>query len=103
MINEQNTNEQHSKLLIITLKLIAKEKGLTYQDIADKTGLKQSNVARIFSLKYNASLPNFIAIARAVGVNFFFEDKENKISDLSVIFNKAMDELGRNPDNISKN
>ena len=101
MTNEQ-ANEQHWKLLVLMLKKIAEEKKITHQEIADKTGLHKSNVTRTFSLKYCPELKTFIAIARAIDVNFFIEDKEGK-TDLTELFEAAMTELGRRPDNLPKN
>jgi transcriptional regulator with XRE-family HTH domain len=102
MTPAQQANYQHCKVLVLLLKQVAEEKGITQQQIAERTGLLQSNVARIFSLRYLPSLLNFIAIARAVGVNFFFEDKESQ-TDLSLMMELAMEELGRRPDKIPKN
>ncbi|PXX96918.1 hypothetical protein DF185_19960 [Marinifilum breve] len=101
-MNKQQANEQHWRLLVLMLKLIAEEKGITQQQIADETGLQRSNVSRMFSLKYCPSMSNFLAIAKAIKVNFFFEDKESK-TELNEIFEKAMTELGRRPDDLSQN
>lgn len=96
----QNQENQHWKVLVLMLKNIARAKSLSVEDIALKSGLKTSNVKRIFSLYYTPTLSNFISIARAVEVNFFFEDKEDK-TDLSLIFEQAMTELGRRPDKLN--
>lgn len=101
-MNEPQSNEQHWKLLVLILRKIAEKKGISQQEIADKTGLIRSNVNRIFSLQYCPNLRTFILVAQAVGVNFFFEDKEDK-TDLGLIFEAAMEELGRRPDKLSKN
>ncbi len=53
-------------------------------------------------MKYCPTLNNFIVIARAVVVNFFFEDKEGT-TDLAKDFEAAMEELGRRPDKLSMN
>lgn len=82
------------QLFVLLLKHMANQKGITYQQIADETGLKQPNVARIFSCKYKPNLDLFIRIAKAIGVNFYFEDQDGG-SDLNVAFEKAMNELGR--------
>ena len=95
-------NEQPYRLLVILLKAVAKDKGITQEEIAQKTGLLQSNVSRVFSLAYVPRLDTFLAIAGAIGVNFFLEDKEGT-TDLSVMFEKAMTELGRRPDKLPKN
>ncbi len=101
MGNINNENE-HWMVLVLLLKEIAEEKGITHQQIADETGLIRSNVSRFFSLKYRPGLDVFLQISKAIKVNFFFEDKESKI-DLSVMFERAMEALGRRADKIPKN
>lgn len=90
------------QLFVLLLKEIADQKNITQQEIADKSGLLQSNVSRFFSLKYKPTLDTFLQVAKAIKVNFFFEDQEDK-SDLNKAFEKAMTELGRRPDNLPKN
>ena len=102
METNKNTNEQQSQLLVLTLRKIAESKGISQQEIADRAGLQRSNVSRMFSLKYKPNLVTFIAIAKAIDVNFFFEDKKGN-TDLSLIFEQAMTDLGRRPDKLSKN
>jgi transcriptional regulator with XRE-family HTH domain len=90
------------QLFVLMLKEIATEKGITQEIIAQRSGLIQSNVSRIFALKYKPTLDTFLQVAKAVGVNFYFEDKENK-TDLNVCFERAMESLGRRPDKLTKN
>ncbi len=90
------------KILVQLLKEIADEKGISQMVIADRTGYTQSNISRIFSLRYTPRLDVFLNIARAIDVNFFFEDKESK-TDLSVLFERAMTELGRRTNIHSRN
>lgn len=90
------------QLFVLMLKEIAIEKGITQEIIAQRSGLIQSNVSRIFALKYKPTLDTFLQVAKAVGVNFFFEDKESK-TDLNVCFERAMESLGRRPDKLTKN
>lgn len=102
-MNNEYKQSEHWKVLVLLLKEIAESKGITQQQIAAETGLIQSNISRFFSLRYKPNLDVFLQIAKAVGVNFFFEDKDST-TDLSVLFNKAMDTLyRRNTDGISKN
>lgn len=100
-MNNKKPNEQHWKLLVQLLKEIADEKGITQLEIAEKTGLLQSNISRAFSLSVIPRLDTFLAIAKAIEVNFFFEDKKG-ITDLTMLFERAMSELGRRPDKLSK-
>lgn len=100
-VNPINQNEQW-QLLVLLLKEIAHEKAITINQIAEKTGLHQSSVSRFFSLKYKPTLDAFLEIAKAIKVNFFFEDQENK-SDLNQCFERAMESLGRRADKLPKN
>lgn len=101
---QQNANEQQWKLLVLLLKEVAIQKlGNGWQtQLADKTNFTQSNISRLFSLKYTPSLRNFLILAKAIEVNFFFEDKKGE-SDLNLAFENAMDALGRRPENLPKN
>lgn len=51
-----------------TLRQAAKSKGITHQEIAAKTGLIQTNVARTLSGKYIPRLDLFLKLAEATGV-----------------------------------
>ena len=99
---QQFSNEQHWRLLVLLLKKIAKNKGITHQDIADRTGLHRSNVTRAMSLNYCPRINTFLQIAKALKVNVFFEDQESN-TDLNQIFEAAMNELGRRPEKLSSN
>ena len=90
------------KFFVLLLKEIATVKGVTHEDIANKTGLKRPNVTRFFTLNHKPTLDIFLQVAKAIGVNFFFEDKNSK-TDLNTCFERAMDELGRRPEKLSKN
>lgn len=100
-INPINKNEQWM-LLVLLLKEIAEEKKITQEQIAHDTGMLQNSVSRFFSLKFKPTLHTFLQISKAVKVNFFFEDQENK-SDLNQCFEKAMEQLGRRADKLPKN
>ena len=104
MSKTENTNEQQWKLLVLLLKEIAIEKhGKGWQTyLSENTPFAQSNISRMFGLKYTPSFKNFLIIAKALNVNFFFEDKESK-TDLNECFEKAMTALGRRPENLPKN
>jgi hypothetical protein len=104
MTEQQTANEQQWKLLVLLLKELAIQKlGNGWQtQLSEKTNFTQSNISRIFSLQYKVTLKNFLIIAKAIEVNFFFEDKKGK-SDLTLAFEKAMEALGRRPDKLPKN
>lgn len=78
MKKENQENEQW-KLLVLLLKEIAENKGIKQEEIAQQTGMLQSAVSRFFSLKFKPTLDTFLQIAKAIKVNFFFEDQERKI------------------------
>ena len=101
MDNKKNQNE-HWKVLVLLLKEIADQKGISQNEISEQTGMLQSAISRFFSLKFKPTLDTFLQVAQALKVNFFFEDQENK-SDLNLAFEKAMTELGRRPENLPKN
>lgn len=54
---------------------VAKEKGITQEQIAEKTGFTQSNISRMLAGRYSPSLENFIRLAEAVDTYFFVIDK----------------------------
>ena len=91
MSQNKNQNEQWM-LLVLLLKEIAEKKGVTQGQIAEQTGLLQSNISRFFSLKYKPTLDTFLQISKAIKVNFFFEDQESK-TDLNEAMEHAMEEL----------
>jgi hypothetical protein len=104
MKNNENTNEQQWKLLVLLLQEIAIQKhGKGWQTwLSENTPFAQSNISRMFGLKYTPSFKNFLILAKALKVNFFFEDQEDS-SDLNLAFEKAMEQLGRRPDKLPKN
>ena len=101
MIQNKNQNEQWM-LLVLLLKEIAESKKITQEQIAFETGMLQSAVSRFFSLKFKPTLDTFLHIAKAIKVNFFFEDQEDK-SDLNQCFERAMENLGRRENKLPKN
>lgn len=104
MSNQDFTNERHWQLLVSILKNIANQKNMSNNEIAKITGYNRSTIGRIFDLQFCPKLQIFIDIARAVGVNFYFEDQnEEGTTDLNQAFEKAMTDLGRRPDRLPKN
>jgi len=57
------------------LRDLAKEKGITNQQIADITGFTQGNVNRMLAGKYPPTLDNFIILCDAINTYFFIIDK----------------------------
>lgn len=104
MDHNQNTNEQQWQLLVLLLKEIAIQKhGKGWQThLAEETHFSQGNISRMFGLKYTPSFKNFLIIAKALKVNFFFEDQDST-TDLNKAFESAMEALGRRADKLPKN
>ena len=101
MSENKNQNEQWM-LLVLLLKEIAEEKGITQNQIAEQTGMIQSSVSRFFSLKFKPTIDTFLQVSKAIKVNFFFEDQESK-TDLNKCFENAMEQLGRRSEKLPKN
>lgn len=67
-IDNKNMKEQEQtwESLVKDLKEIASKKGITQQEIANLTGIKQGNVSRFFSLKNTPTLKTFIIISNSL-------------------------------------
>ncbi|MBN2747365.1 MAG: helix-turn-helix transcriptional regulator [Bacteroidales bacterium] len=74
-MNEEKYSEAR-KMLCKYLFSLAREKGITQEQIAEKTGFKRSNVSRMLSGAYSSSLDNFIKLAEAIDTYFFIIDKK---------------------------
>ena len=73
--------EKYSEARKILLRFVAdqaKEKGITQEDIAERTGFSRSNVSRMLAGRFAPTLDNFIRLAEAVEVYFFLESKDAK-------------------------
>lgn len=64
-INEEKYKKSR-RLLLNYLHKLAKEKGITHQAIANKTGFTSNNVSRMLQGRYSPSLDNFIRLAEAI-------------------------------------
>ena len=53
-------------------------------------------------MKYAPNIDTFLKVAKAIEVNFFFEDRESK-TDLNLAMEKAMEQLGRRVEKLPKN
>jgi len=74
-VNEEKYKEARV-MLCRYLHNLAQEKGITQQEIAEKTGFTRNNVNRMLSGRYSPSLDNFIRLAEAIDSYFFIIDKE---------------------------
>lgn len=57
------------------LHKLAKEKGITQEVIAQRTGFSSNNVNRMLQGRYSPTLDNFIRLAEAIDCYFFVIDK----------------------------
>ncbi len=67
--------ETARKILLEYIALQIKEKGLTQDYIAKKTGFTQSNVSRMLSAKYPPTLDNLLVLCEAANCYIFVIDK----------------------------
>jgi transcriptional regulator with XRE-family HTH domain len=74
MKNEEIYKEKRKKLLLY-LKELAKDKGISQEEIAKKTGFKQSNVSRLLNGIYPPTLDNLIRLAEAINHDVVFANK----------------------------
>ena len=100
-VNPINQNEQWM-LLVFLLDQIRNQKGLSIKKVAEISEIKPPHVSRFFSCKFPPNFPTFLKIAKAIGVNFFFEDQESKV-DFDIAMENAMEQLGRRVDKLPKN
>lgn len=93
MTNNKKQNEQWM-LLVLILKDVYEQKGLTQSQIAKNSGMHQSHVSRFFALKYAPNLDTFTKISKAIGVSVLFQD-EKPTTDMDLAFEKAMQEFNK--------
>jgi len=98
----KNPHPDSWKILVLFIAEIAREKHITHEMIAQRTGLHRSHVTRFLSVRYCPTLETYLKLLKAVEVNIFFEDRESN-SDMNVLFEKAMYALGRRPDKLPEN
>ena len=67
--------ETARKMLLDYIASQIKEKGLTQEYIAKKTGFTQSNVSRMLSAKYPPTLDNLLVLCEAANCYIFVIDK----------------------------
>ena len=75
-MNNQNNQNEKWKLLVLVLKEIAESKGVTQNEIANNTGLIQSNISRFFSLRYKPNLETLIKISNALNCKITITENE---------------------------
>ena len=75
-MNNQNNQNEKWKLLVLVLKETAESKGVTQNEIANNTGLIQSNISRFFSLRYKPNLETLIKISNALNCKITITENE---------------------------
>lgn len=100
-VNSINKNDQW-KLFVSILDEIRVQKKISNLQVSELTGMAPGHVSRFFSCKFPPTLPTFLKIAKAIEVNFFFEDK-NSLTDLNLAMESVMENLGRRIDKLPKN
>lgn len=96
--------DEQWKLFVLLLKELAiKKYGKSYANkLAEETGFHYNNIYRMFDCKYKITLANFLKLAKPLGINFFFQSRDEE-TNLNLAFEKAMEELGRRIDKLPKN
>lgn len=72
-MNKSNATASNWQEIVLELKSIAEQQGVTQDQIADRTGLIQSNVSRIFNLKFIPRISTLTAIAKALNVEIIIK------------------------------
>lgn len=102
-MNKTNQEEQpHWQAFILLLKEVAKQKGISNYEIADKTGYAESTIGRIFKLEFCPKLQIFLDIMQVLNLNIFFETRDGT-TELNLAFENAMEQIGRRPEKLPKN
>lgn len=94
------------KILVFAVKVMAKDKGMSMSDLADKLGKHQSSVSNLLSTRTSPSLENFVEIAELIGFDILngidkgvIERAKHDYAKM-VVRNKTIDEiLGLDNDN----
>ncbi len=79
MSNQNKNQNEQWMLLVLLLKEIAEEKGITQNQIAEQTGMIQSAVSRFFSLKFKPTLDTFLQISKQLKLTSFLKIKKRKL------------------------
>lgn len=78
MTNNKDFSLQSAIIMGLIAKVLEK-KGMTHQQIADRTGFERNNVGRMLSGKYSPSLANFLKFCDAAKIEIIIKDSEGKV------------------------
>lgn len=78
LLSDPETSKEYQELrpqyeVISQFIKIRDEQGITQQELAERTGLRQSNISRFESGNYNPSLEFLVRIARGLGMELHIE------------------------------
>lgn len=93
--SNQLPKDDQWKLIVLFLKNVAKEKGISNNEIVERTGLMKSNVSRLFSLKHCPELRVIMAVSQAIGITLRFDDIDATI-DIEAVFQRSKTEYKNN-------
>jgi transcriptional regulator with XRE-family HTH domain len=65
-------------------------KGMTQRDLADRSGIKQSAIARMEKMNVIPRLDTLVKVAYHLGVKIQFEDKLNEVQYCAIISNPTI-------------
>lgn len=68
MVNDKEFYVEKRRILLQKLADIAKQRNITHDVIAERTGFMRNNVSRMLAGKYPPSLDNFLMLCDAIGV-----------------------------------
>lgn len=63
----KTSNEGTREAVVVQLKTLRKEQGMTQEHLAELVGTKKSNISRLESGRYNPSLDFLIKVANGLG------------------------------------
>lgn len=76
MVNDKDKYVEKRRILLQSLADIAKQRNITHDAIAERTGFIRNNVSRMFAGKYPPSLDNFLMLCDAAGVSIKLDLKQ---------------------------
>jgi len=71
-VKKQNWEE-----LVVQVQQASERKGIYQETLAEQSGLKQSNISRIFKRQYCPTLRTTLALANAAGLTLKLSEDEN--------------------------
>lgn len=77
---DKKTKLERWEIALIALKMVAKRKNISHQELADKTGLKRSNIYRLFRLDHCPNLDILFRICNALDLDVNFTDLNHEFN-----------------------